>query len=297
MTLARIEVLLAALLFSTGGAAVKSVTLSAWQVAGFRAGIAAMTLLILVREARSLSWRGLAVGVVQAATFVTFILANKLTTAASAVFLQASAPFWLMLLGPLLLGERTHRRDIPFLVVILGGLVLLMGGAPPPSATAPNTSLGNVVGAASGLLWALTLAGLRWAGRGSQGATRFTAISATMWGNVLAFLFCLPLALPVREAMAHPLDWGILVYLGVFQVGLAYVFLTRGIAKVAAVEASLLLLVEPALSPFWAWLVTGERPGLLTILGGIMILTSTTWRSLRPVAPADRTPSTPRGIA
>jgi drug/metabolite transporter (DMT)-like permease len=145
--------------------------------------------------------------------------------------------------------------------------------------TAPNTALGNAVGAASGFLWALTLAGLRWAGHHGEGDGRFTSISATMCGNVLACLVCLPLALPV--AAAEPADWMLVVYLGVLQVGLAYVFLTRGLARVPAVEASLLLLLEPALSPFWAWLVHGERPGLLAIAGGAAILTATTWRSIQ----------------
>jgi drug/metabolite transporter (DMT)-like permease len=279
MTPARVEVLLAAILFSTGGAAVKSVALTAWQVAAFRAGVAAVMLLLFVPEARRVSWRALLVAVVQGGTFVTFILANKLTTAASAVFLQASAPFWLMVLGPLLLGERSRRRDVPFICVIAVGLVLLMWGAPPASATAPNTWLGNVVGAVSGLLWALTLAGLRWARRHGDAGRSVSAISAAMWGNVLACLFCLPLALPSGVG-SSPSDWAIIVYLGVFQVGLAYILLTRGLGRLRAIEASLLLLLEPALSPFWAWLVTREHPGLFTMVGGVIILAATTWHSI-----------------
>ena len=106
-----------------------------------------------------------------------------------------------------------------------------------------------------------------------------TAASATMWGNVFGFFGCLPLALPVAGATAT--DWALIVYLGVFQVGLAYVFLTRGLGRLTAVEVSLLLLLEPALSPFWAWLVHGETPGLLASLGGAVILAATTVRSVR----------------
>ncbi|HSK10668.1 MAG TPA: DMT family transporter [Vicinamibacterales bacterium] len=280
MTLPRLEVLVAAILFSTGGAVIKAVTMSAWQVACFRAGIAAVTLLLLVPDARRVSRRALVVGVVQAATFVTFVLANRLTTAASAVFLQATAPLWLILLGPLLLGERSRRGEAPFVVVLFLGVVLLMWGTPVPSATAPDTALGNVVGVVSGLMWALTLAGLRWAGREGAKGGSFTAPSATMWGNVMACVVCLPLALPVGAASAG--DWILLLYLGVVQVGLAYVFLARGLGRIPAVEASLLLLLEPALSPYWAWLAHGEQPGLLSILGGATIVTATTWRSIRP---------------
>ncbi len=283
MNVARVEVVLAAILFSTGGAAIKAVTLTPWQLASFRAGIAALTLLLLVPEARRLSWRALAVGVVQAGTFITFVLANRLTTAASAVFLQAAAPFWLILIGPLLLGERSRRGDAPFLGVLFVGVMLLMLGTPGPSATAPDTTLGNVVGAVSGLMWALTLAGLRWAGREAAKGARFTGASSTVCGNVIACVVCLPLALPVQPSV--PGDWLIVVYLGVAQVGLAYVFLTRGLGRLRAMEASLLLLLEPALSPCWAWLAHGERPGWVAILGGVIILTATAWRSTRGTNP------------
>ena len=284
MNVARVEVVMAAILFSTGGAAIKAVTLTPWQVASFRAGIAAVTLLLLVPEARRASWRALLVGIVQAGTFVTFVLANRLTTAASAVFLQAAAPFWLILLGPLLLGERSRRGDAPFLAVLFLGVLLLMLGTPGPSATAPDTFLGNVVGAVSGLMWALTLAGLRWAGREAAKGARFTGASSTVCGNLIACAACMPLALPVHASV--PGDWLIVVYLGVAQVGLAYVFLTRGLGRLRAMEASLLLLLEPALSPFWAWLAHGERPGWVAVLGGAIILTATTWRSTRGKQPS-----------
>lgn len=279
MNVARIEVVLAAILFSTGGAAIKAVTLTPWQVASFRAGIAAATLLLLVPDARRFSWRAVVVGLVQAGTFITFVLANRLTTAASAVFLQAAAPFWLILLGPLLLGERSRRGDAPFLAVLFAGVVLLMLGTPEQSATAPDTFRGNVVGAISGLMWALTLAGLRWAGREAAKGATFTGASSTVCGNLIACAVCLPLALPVQASV--PGDWWMVVYLGVAQVGLAYVFLTRGLGKLRAMEAALLLLLEPALSPLWAWLAHGERPGWVALLGGAIILTATTWRSTR----------------
>jgi len=71
------------------------------------------------------------------------------------------------------------------------------------------------------------------------------------------------------------------IYLGVFQLGLAYVFLSRAITRVPALEASLFLLVEPVLSPVWAWLAHGETPGPLALVGGVVILTATVIRSRR----------------
>ena len=80
-------------------------------------------------------------------------------------------------------------------------------------------------------------------------------------GNAMAFLVAIPFAWPPPSASAAA--WATVVYLGVFQIGLAYVFFTRAIRQVSALEASLLLLIEPVLNPMWTWLVHGESPGVI----------------------------------
>ena len=276
----RLQVLIAAVLFSTAGVVVKATTLSSWQVAGFRSAAAAVFLLLVARIPLKPTWRTLGVGLIIAVTFITFIVANKLTTAAHAVFLQAAAPLYLVLLGPWLLGERVHMRDLPFLGVVLIGLVLLFAGSVTPTATAPNPVLGNIIGTASGVTWALVLVGVRYISResGLRGA-----MTATFYGNVFAFLLCLPFAFPVIDS--RPVDWAVIGYLGCFQLALAYVLLTRGIGKLPALEASLLLLLEPALNPLWTFLVHGETPGLVGSIGGGLVLMATTARALRPAEP------------
>jgi drug/metabolite transporter (DMT)-like permease len=273
----RLQVLIAAVLFSTAGVVVKATALTSWQVAGFRSAVAAVFLLLVARIHLRPTWRTLVVGLIIAVTFITFIIANKLTTSAHAVFLQAAAPIYLVLLGPWLLGERVHARDIPFLGVVFGGLVLLFAGTVTPTATAPNPVLGNIIATASGVTWALVLIGVRQISKES-GLTG--AMTATFYGNVFAFLLCVPFAFPVLDA--RPVDWVVIAYLGCFQLGLSYVLLTRGIGKLHALEASLLLLLEPALNPLWTFLVHGETPGVLGSLGGGLVLVATTARALSP---------------
>ena len=273
----RLELLAAAVLFSTGGAAIKATTLTSWQVAGFRSLIAAMAVALFIPSSRRhWSWRVLVVAAAYASTLVLFVLANKLTTAANAIFLQATGPLYLLLLGPVLLREPIRRSDVLLILVMACGMGLFFVGEQAPSRTAPDPWRGNVFGAFSGLSWALTIAGLRWiAGRAEGSEPGMAAVAA---GNVIAGLVCLPMALPVVEAAAS--DWLVLIYLGVFQVGLAYLCLTRGVRHATALEASLLLLAEPALNPIWAWLVHTERPGTLAIFGGGLILASSVLRSV-----------------
>jgi drug/metabolite transporter (DMT)-like permease len=264
---------------STGGAGIKAVSLTNWQIASFRSGIAALVVLLALRRRPRITAATLLVGAAYASTVVTFITANKLTTAAHTVFFQGTAPLYLAILGPLVLGERLPRRDVPLLSVIAAGMALLFAGGAAPLSTAPNPALGNAIGVVSGGCWSLTLLGLRWLEKRDPSSKGAAAGHAAVVGNILAFAGCLPLALPASDIGA--VDLLGVVYLGVFQVGLSYVLLTRSITDVPAVEASLLLLVEPALSPMWAWLFHSETPGLWPLAGGVLIIGAAAGKALR----------------
>ncbi len=281
-TRARLQMLAAAALFSTGGAAIKACGLTGWQVACFRSGLAALTLLVLLPATRRhWSWRGVVVGLAYAATLIMYVLANKLTTAANAIFLQSTAPLYLLLVSPLLLKERIRRNDLFFMAALAVGLALFFAGREAAQATASDPFLGNVVGACSAVTWALTVAGLRWLAReeGREGGSPAgAAANAAVTGNLIVFVVCLPLALPVVGATTT--DWAWIGYLGVMQIGVAYVFMTSGMRHVHALEGALLLLLEPVLNTFLAWIVHGEVPGPWSRAGAAIILLATLVHSI-----------------
>ncbi len=281
--------MVAAVLFSTGGAAIKGISLTSWQIACFRSGIAALSLALLIPDSRRhWRWSFVPVGAAYAATLVGFVLATKLTTSANAIFLQSSAPLYLLLIGPLLLKEPLSRADLLSLVAVAAGMWLCISSAEPARTSAPDPRLGNLIGAGTGLTWALTIAGLRWLGRraqsGPSGPSADSAATATVViGNLLACAATLPLALPAPHADVRNVS--VLLYLGIFQIGLAYVLVTRALRHVPAFEATTVLLLEPALNPIWVWLLESERPGQGSIAGGGLILSATLlnawWQSRR----------------
>jgi DME family drug/metabolite transporter len=277
----RLLLFVAAVLFSTGGAAIKGCSLSAVQLACFRSGIAAVSLALLLPEARQRwTWRTVAVGFAYAATLILFVLANKATTSANAIFLQSTAPVYLLFLGPVLLREPVRRSDLLVIAGVACGAILMFTGSQAPSATAPDPARGNLYGLGSGFAWALTVSGLRWMERGAH--TAGSAITTVVCGNAIAFSLCLPGSLPAAHLSLS--DGATLLYLGVFQIGVAYFALSRSIRHVPALEASTLLMAEPALNPFWTWLIHGERPGLAPLTGGILVLAATmagTWWNAR----------------
>lgn len=270
----RSKIIVAAVLFSTGGAAIKWCGFGAWQLAAFRATIAMITILVLLPEARrGWSWRTALVGIAYAATTLLYVQANKHTTAVSAIFLQATSPLFILLLAPLLLGEHATRRDFMQMAVMGSGLGLFFLGHDRPSATAPNPALGNVLASVCALTWAFTVIGYRWlAARGTSVAA--AAVSGNLTAAVVAFVMAQPLT------AGRPVDWAVVVFLGVCQLGIPYLFLARAVPQVRALEVGLFLLIEPVLNPIWAWLVHGETPGAATLAGGAVILGATVGRTI-----------------
>jgi drug/metabolite transporter (DMT)-like permease len=239
--------------------------LSAYQIASGRSLVAALVLWLAFPAGRKRpSLRALGVALAYAATVVLFIIATKRTTAANAIFLQDTAPLYVLVLSPFLLKEKPSRGELTAAPIFLLGLSLFF-----VDQLQPGQLLGNAIALASGVAFALTILGLRAVDEGPV---------VLVWGNLLAGLSVLVPALSGPTPTL--LDGGILLFLGVFQLGLAYTLFNLGIRQTPAVEASLLILLEPVLNPVWTFLFTGERPGPWAILGGGIILLATVWRTV-----------------
>jgi drug/metabolite transporter (DMT)-like permease len=264
---ARLRLVAAGALFATGGAAIKACSFPAWQVASLRSAIAVVTIVVLMPQCvRGLRLGAIPAACAYAATLSLFVVANKLTTAASAIFLQATAPLYLLVLGPWLLRERLRRRDVAVIAVLATGMVALLFGGDVPRETAPDPVAGDLLAAISGATWAATVLSLRGLARRGPEA----AAAAVLGGNLLAAAFGFCFAVPLVTGSAS--DWIWIAYLGVAQVGLAYWLVTRALPHLRAFEAALILMVEPALNPVIAWLVHGEVPNGPTLAGGSIVL-------------------------
>ncbi|HEX5108721.1 MAG TPA: DMT family transporter [Vicinamibacterales bacterium] len=205
-----------------------------------------------------------------------FVASTKLTTAASAIFLQASAPLLIVPLGALLLNERLRARDVPFLAVMAVGMWLSFSGRATASGTAPDQTNGNLLALVCSMTWAVTLLSLRALER--QSSTQGSGLSVVVLGNAIAAIAASVLAWPLPAAPA--IDWATVLYLGIFQIAVAYWCLTAAVRHLPALEVSLLLLLEPVLNPIWTWLVRGEAPGSAVIAGGAVILGATALRAV-----------------
>src|SRR5262245_2393878 len=262
-----LSILGAALLWSTGGVAIKAVAEPALKVACYRSAIAAVVLAVCFRPRRSRATFGFQVAVAcYAGCLTTFVVATKWTSAANAIFLQYSGVMWILVLAPLVLGEAFSLRDASAIGVALVGLVLFFVGE-----FDPRSRAGNLVALLSGLFYASLVLSLR-------RERDLGAEAAVTYGNVLAAVALLPFAGPpfgvsLRSAV-------ILLFLGVVQIGGAYILFVRGLRHVPATRASLIGMVEPIANPCWVFLLLGETPRRLSVVGGLVVLGAVAWRTV-----------------
>jgi drug/metabolite transporter (DMT)-like permease len=268
------RLLIAAVCWSLGGVLIKSVAWPPFAVAGGRGLIAAVFLALLRGRDLRFTWSRVQLGgaLAYALTTVSFVAATKLTTAANAILIQYTAPVYVGLAGAWFLHERPARGDWLTIAAVFAGMGLfLYDGLKFTGLT------GNLVAIFSGMAFAATVLLLRKQKDGSP-------LESIILGNVLAFLFGLP---ALWSAPALPAaGWAALLVLGTVQLGISYILYASAIRHVTALEAVLIPVIEPILNPLWVMLVIGERPTLVALAGGVVVVGAVTWRALASVRPA-----------
>lgn len=256
-------VLAAAILWSTGGLFIKWNTLSGLELSFCRSLFAMITIAILTRrEGFGLNSVSAAGAVLYAVLLVLFVLSTKATTAANAIFLQYTAPVYVLIFEPIIYKEKFRSRDLITVLVCVGGMALFFVGQ-----LRPQDIAGNIMALASGLCFAFYFLLLR-----HPRAREVNRASSVIYGNLLAVIALAPWGLPaLLNINLH--DALIVSYLGVVQLGIAYAVFTEAMARgVRSLDAGIICYIEPVLNPVWVFLVLGERPSRWAVLGGTIIV-------------------------
>jgi drug/metabolite transporter (DMT)-like permease len=254
-----IFIILAALLWSTAGAFVKALD---WQPMSILAGRGLFTSAVFLLYMRRLPtkitrWTLLAAGGSIATQFL-FVTSTKLTTAANSIFLQYTAPIYVVLLGYWLLREKPSRTDWIAMGTIFLGLILFFADQ-----LSPDGFYGNILAVLSGLTSAIMMVSFR--------AQKDSSPEDSV---LIASLIIAVLGIPsvLKESWTIS-NWSVVAYLGIFQIGVAFIFFTKGIKHIPALEANLIGTLEPILNPVWVFLFLGERMGSFALIGGLIVLT------------------------
>ena len=261
-------IVVAALLWSTGGIGIKGVVDPPLKVTFYRSVFAAITLFaIFRRDLRVRVTPSFATAIFcYGACLTSFVVATKWTTAANAIFLQYAGVVWVLLLSPLVLREAMRARDVIAITVALAGMALFFVG---------KFEARGMAGNGMAILSSFFFAGLILALRREHGSSR----AAVTWGNVFIAAALFPfvmddLGLTLKSFLA-------LLFLGVFQIGFAYAAFVKGLQHVTATQASLTGMLEPVANPIWVLLFLGEKPSVYAIAGAVIVLMAIGWHTLR----------------
>jgi drug/metabolite transporter (DMT)-like permease len=274
-----LALLLCALLWSTGGILIKSVTWNSLAISGARSFIGAVLIICVLRRfprivvhntdgKKDTKETAVRIGAALAysATMILFVFANKLTTAANAILLQYTNPLWVILLGPVALKEKNTWVEYLTVLGVLGGMTLfaldtLEGG----------NILGDIIACASGVCFGVSIVLMR-KQKNSNPSDSFVL------AHILTFIVSLPFIFTSGMLSAQSVA-GILA-LGVFQVGFPSILYSVGIMRITAISAVFCTMLEPLMNPVWVFLFTGEKPSLNAVLGGAVILGFIMFRTL-----------------
>ncbi|HSO11464.1 MAG TPA: EamA family transporter [Anaerolineales bacterium] len=250
--------ILAAILWSTAGVFVKALD---WQPMSILAGRGIFTSIVFLLYMRRLPtkwtrWMLLAAGMSILTQFL-FVTSTKLTTAANSIFLQYTAPIYVVLLAYWLLREKPSRTDWISMVIIFLGLILFFGDK-----LSPTGFYGNILAVLSGVTSAIMMVSFR---AQKDGWPEDSILIASVIMAVTGFPSIL------KESWTIT-NWSIIAYLGIFQIGLAFILFTKSIKHIPALEANLIGTLEPVFNPVWVYLFLGESMGKFALLGGLVVL-------------------------
>lgn len=268
-------VVFAVLLWSTGGLLIKLTSIDAYQLTFYRSLFAALTVLILTRkQGLRINGFGLLTAVIYALLLILFVWATKKTTAANAIFLQYTAPIYILVLAPFIIGEKFHWRDLVTVVIVLAGMSLFFVGQ-----LRLQDYEGNIAALFSGIFLGLYIMLLR-----HPRTEGLNPAIAVIYGNFLLAIANAPAGLSVIREMTYT-DWFAVTFLGVFQIGLSYLLFIKGVrAGTRPLDASLIGFIEPLLNPVWVFIFVGERPSQWALLGGGIIIAAIAIHTLRQYA-------------
>lgn len=286
---ARASLLLAAtaLIWSSGGLAIKLADLHPMAITGARSALSALTLALIFRGRLSLGLATLTparacAAVSYALLLITNVAATKLTTAANAILLAYTAPVYVALLAPRLLGEKTRPADWLFIAAVLAGMVLFF-----VDRLSPQGLLGNLVAVGSGLCYAAFTLSMRSQAMHSQTISPHSSqkdaslVESVLLGHALTALVGLPFLFPaLLQGQPDAAGWLGLLYLGVLQQGVSLALYVWCIKRLGALEAILIMTLEPILNPVWVALGVGELPGLWACAGGLVVVCAVTLRGV-----------------
>jgi len=253
-------VLLGAIAFSLGGLFVKLIP---WMPVSTNAGRCIFSSLMIYSYIRISGHkvvinRTVILGAVfVAAMLVCYVASMKMTSAASAIVLEYTAPVFIILFEALLFHKKPTKLDLTVCAIVFLGIVLVVSGG-----SENRTLTGDMIALLSGVFYALTIM--------LNDFEKGDSLSSVLFGHMLTVVIGLPFIMRESDFSVHTLL--LVAALGIFQAGAGYTLLTVGLKHCEALSGSLVASIEPVLNPILVAIFYGEYVSLRAIVGAIIVI-------------------------
>lgn len=259
---------IAAILWSTGGLFVKLLTLDAFTILFYRSFYAAILFIIIFRkQLLKVNKLTFVSALFYAPLLICFVSATKLTTAANAIFLQYTAPAFILILEPFFVRTKLLKINVITVILTFLGMILFLFD----DFSNPENVWGIILALGSGVV----LTGLLLSQKMNAPVYQPGAV---FWGNILVCLITLPWF--IQNPYPDIIQNSYLLILGFGQLGFGFALFVYGQKHLPAIESSLISMLEPVLNPIWVIIWYGEIPGLFAVAGGTLILITLIYRML-----------------
>jgi len=268
---ARLQVSVAALFWSTSGFFVKAPYFAGWPgpvLAFWRAMFACVVLWPCVRRPRW-TWKLIPMTAMFAGMNYTYLTAMVKGSAANAIWLQCTAPVWVLLVGVFVFHEKTVARDWLMVAFAAGGVGLILF----------HETRGA---AAEAVMWGL-ISSFFYAGvvLALRQLRQFDAVWLAALNHLVTAIVLAPMAVSFSQ-LPEGVQWVMLAGFGILQMALPYVLFAHGLRRIPGHEATGIGLIEPMLNPVWVFVAWGEEPAWWTLVGGGLILVGLVIRFCEP---------------
>lgn len=263
---AMIMMAVCAILWSTAGLFIKFISWNPLIIAGGRSLISGAILgFFMWKTGRRLIINRYSVfaGIGLSGSCISFVIANKLTTAANAIVLQYTAPIFILVLSFILFKKKMSLSEVLVVSFVTIGISLFFFDD-----LSPGNLVGNLMGISAGIFLALMFVCI---GQVQE------SDSLRMSGILLAHTFTTAIglsALPFVSFTVSSTEIFYLLLLGVFQLGIPYVLYTLASKHCSPLTCSLIATLEPLLNPVWVFLFIGEIPGFYALIGAVIVILS-----------------------
>lgn len=251
-----IYIVIAMVLFSTGGLFIKLIDANAFTITFGRALIAGLIFLPFIQWKKiRISKSYVMLVIAYCYLCIMFVTTTKMTTAANAIILQCTAPLWLYLFYVIVKGKKITKRDLVPRIFILLGIVAILGESD------GGNLFGNLLALSNGIAYAFVQYNM-------EKDYPFSDASVIGLNNIvlcLAILVLLPQNLAFSGLTVQ--GWLGIIFLGVFQIGVSYLFFFKGVRLISALKASIVSLLEPILNPIFVFIFVGEMPSVVSLIG------------------------------